>query len=62
MGPRDEGRLNVRLAAWFGAARARTGLNVTGGSISLPDAREPLRLAAATARPSCWLRRRAAWL
>lgn len=51
MGPRDEGRLNVRLAAWFGAKLGRElGLNVTGGSTSLPDAWEPLRLAAATAR------------
>lgn len=50
-GPRDQGRLNVRLATWFGAKLGRElGLNITGGSTSLPDAWEPLRLAAATAR------------
>ena len=41
----------VRAGAWFAAKLARElGINVTGGSSSMADAWEPLRLAAATAR------------
>ncbi|PZP33377.1 MAG: acylaldehyde oxidase [Roseateles depolymerans] len=52
-GPRDreQGRLPYRLAHWVTAKVARElGLNLTGGSSSMADAWEPLRLAAATAR------------
>jgi isoquinoline 1-oxidoreductase beta subunit len=50
-GPRDEGRLPERIAHWATVRVARElGINLTGGSSSMADAWEPLRLAAATAR------------
>lgn len=50
-GPRDEGRLPQRIATWATTRVARElGVNLTGGSSSMADAWEPLRLAAATAR------------
>ena len=50
-GPRDEGGWPRRIAAWATVRVARElGINFTGGSASMADAWEPLRLAAATAR------------
>ncbi len=50
-GPRDEGGVPQRIATWATARVARElGINLTGGSSSMADAWEPLRLAAATAR------------
>lgn len=50
-GPRDEGRWPQRIASWATVRVARElGINLTGGSSSMADAWEPLRLAAATAR------------
>ncbi|WP_343625052.1 xanthine dehydrogenase family protein molybdopterin-binding subunit [Roseateles puraquae] len=50
-GPRDEGRAPERIAHWATVRVARElGINLTGGSSSMADAWEPLRLAAATAR------------
>lgn len=50
-GPRDEGKVPERVARWATVRVARElGINLTGGSSSLADAWDPLRLAAATAR------------
>lgn len=50
-GPRDEGGRPQRIATWATTRVARElGINLTGGSSSMADAWEPLRLAAATAR------------
>ncbi len=50
-GPRDRQRLNYRFGHWVTSKVARElGLNFTGGSASMADAWQPLRLAAATAR------------
>ena len=50
-GPRDEGGWPRRIAGWATVRVARElGINLTGGSASMADAWEPLRLAAATAR------------
>jgi isoquinoline 1-oxidoreductase beta subunit len=50
-GPRDEGKLPKKISTWATTRVARElGINLTGGSSSMADAWEPLRLAAATAR------------
>lgn len=50
-GPRDQGKASYKLSAWVTAKVARElGLNLTGGSSSVADAWDTLRLAAATAR------------
>jgi isoquinoline 1-oxidoreductase beta subunit len=50
-GPRDHDKAGYKVSAWVTAKVARElGLNLTGGSSSIADAWQPLRLAAATAR------------